>query len=94
VGRSLFPLTGQVSVLAVFLNHLALGFALSFGIFAVGLVLPILHLLGSAKLCFLAGNFVGVAGHRETASEDGQKNPRSNLACIHESGDGQILNLF
>jgi hypothetical protein len=56
----LFSLPGQMSILAVFLDHATLGFALGFGVLAICLVLPFLHLLRSSKLCFLAGDLIGV----------------------------------
>jgi hypothetical protein len=73
-----------VGVLAIFLDHAALGFALRLGIFAVGLVLPLLHLLGRPELRSLAGNLVGIAGQRHARAKNGQKNPRSNLSRIHD----------
>jgi hypothetical protein len=77
-------------VLAVFLDHAALGFALRFGIFAIGLVLSLLHFADSPRLRPRAGDLIGIAGQRQTRAEDGQKNPRSDLSCVHFS-DGQIL---
>jgi hypothetical protein len=83
-----------VRVLAIFLDHPLLGFALGLGILTIGFVLPLLHLLSGAKLRSLAGNFIPIAGRRQSGAKDSEKNPRPNLFRVHDFSVRQILNLF
>jgi hypothetical protein len=79
-------------VLTFCFEHAALGFALGFGVLAVRLILPLLHLANGSRLRPLAGDpVIGIAGQRHAHAEDGQENPRSNLSYVHDFSDGQIL---
>lgn len=91
VTRYLFPLSWQVGVLSVFFDHFLLGFALRLGVFAVGFVLPLLHLLGSPKLRSLGGNFVGIAGNSQPCAENGEENPASDFPRNHDFSYAPIL---
>lgn len=80
-------------ILAFCLEHAALGFALGFGVLAVGLILPLLHFANGFGLGLLARNpVVGIAGQRYSCAQDGQENPRSNSLHIHMFSYGHDCN--